>query len=476
MKNLFMHYKLGLLLLLAPSLAQGQWILQTTLAGDPPLWRVKAVSKDIAWTISSNSFAYRTTDGGQNWQQTALVTSTEATAVIEAIDSVMAFVGGAGLAGGGNANLYRTTDAGQSWDVIYTATGSSSYWNMIQLFDSLNGIAMSDPPDGSGAFLIVKTTDGGNTWAPIANPPVANTNEFGINNAFQFYDNMNGWFGTGGFGGGMGGRVFRTTDGGETWTGFASGNPNFVWSVNFVSPTIGVRTSGSSPYLTRTTDGGQTWTPVTNLPVPVTTFMGGGAVVSTPTSNQIWVYGEATSPSDPFMITSTDGGQSWQQQTLPPLSGDWIPSMSAVGFGDPVDSVRVWAVTLDLSSPAGGQILTYSGALPTTTTIGQEPLNAIFDYALEQNYPNPFNPVTHIEFRVLNPGFVELKIYNGVGQLVRTLLSETKTAGRHSVSWDGKDEVGKQVASGVYLYRLEAKPLSGSKKSFTQSRKMVLLR
>jgi hypothetical protein len=98
------------------------------------------------------------------------------------------------------------------------------------------------------------------------------------------------------------------------------------------------------------------------------------------------------------------------------------------------------------------------------------------NFKLSQNYPNPFNPITHIEFLVSDIEFVELKIYNTAGQLVRTLLSETKTAGWHSVVWNGKNDAGRQVASGVYIYRLEAKPLSGSGKAFVQSRKMVLLR
>ncbi|MFB3145565.1 MAG: FlgD immunoglobulin-like domain containing protein, partial [Nitrospirales bacterium] len=87
---------------------------------------------------------------------------------------------------------------------------------------------------------------------------------------------------------------------------------------------------------------------------------------------------------------------------------------------------------------------------------------------LEQNYPNPFNPSTTIRYAVPEAGEISLKIYNLNGQLVKTLLSGVVTAGNHQVVWDGTDSSGSQVASGAYLYKLEAG-------DFVQTRKTVLL-
>jgi photosystem II stability/assembly factor-like uncharacterized protein len=216
------------------------------LNDSPYLFDVDAVSREVAW-ICSDDKVYRTTDAGQTWLPTATVTTTELFSIIAARDANTAFVGGSGPDGlGGDANIYRTTDGGQTWTAVYTATGAASYWNGIYFFDANNGIAFSDPPDGN-AFLFVKTTDAGATWTPIANPPAANENEFGVFKTLYFHDNLNGWFGTIGFDGGIGGRVFRTTDGGNTWTGHNSGNTRFVWAVQFISPMNGERRLFLSP-------------------------------------------------------------------------------------------------------------------------------------------------------------------------------------------------------------------------------------
>jgi hypothetical protein len=83
---------------------------------------------------------------------------------------------------------------------------------------------------------------------------------------------------------------------------------------------------------------------------------------------------------------------------------------------------------------------------------------------LSQNYPNPFNPVTTIQYTVdgkqSRGAPVTLKIYNVLGQLVQTLVDEEKSAGTHRATWNGRDDRGEQLSSGVYLYRLEIGELS----------------
>jgi len=86
------------------------------------------------------------------------------------------------------------------------------------------------------------------------------------------------------------------------------------------------------------------------------------------------------------------------------------------------------------------------------------------EYVLEQNYPNPFNPSTTISFALPEAGNVNLAIYDINGQLVKTLVSGSMPAGRHSVVWDGTGTNGLRVASGMYLYRLEANGFLAQKK------------
>jgi hypothetical protein len=90
-------------------------------------------------------------------------------------------------------------------------------------------------------------------------------------------------------------------------------------------------------------------------------------------------------------------------------------------------------------------------------------------YNLAQNFPNPFNPVTTIRFDVKDRGHVSLKIYNVAGQLVKTLVDEVKDASSYAIHWDGTNNIGTEVASGVYFYEME----SGN---FRKTMKMVLLR
>ncbi len=89
--------------------------------------------------------------------------------------------------------------------------------------------------------------------------------------------------------------------------------------------------------------------------------------------------------------------------------------------------------------------------------------------SLEQNYPNPFNSSTAIGFSLAEDVVLDLGIYDVTGRRIRTLLVGWRSAGVHSVVWDGRDAVGKRVASGVYLYRL----LAGDE---TEARRLLLLK
>lgn len=90
-------------------------------------------------------------------------------------------------------------------------------------------------------------------------------------------------------------------------------------------------------------------------------------------------------------------------------------------------------------------------------------------FSLSNNYPNPFNPETKIGYFIPKACQVKLEVFNILGQRVRTLVDEAQTAGKKEVTWDGKDEKGNQVASGVYFYKLETE-------NFSQTKKMVLMK
>jgi len=90
-------------------------------------------------------------------------------------------------------------------------------------------------------------------------------------------------------------------------------------------------------------------------------------------------------------------------------------------------------------------------------------------FVLHQNYPNPFNPTTTIQFDVPTMANIHLAIYNVRGELIRTLVDETKPAGAYSIRWNGRDDHGQRVTSGLYFYKLTGP-------DFSATRKLVLLK
>lgn len=91
-------------------------------------------------------------------------------------------------------------------------------------------------------------------------------------------------------------------------------------------------------------------------------------------------------------------------------------------------------------------------------------------YALNQNYPNPFNPSTTISYQVPDDGQqVSIVIYNVTGQLVRTLVNSNQMAGEYSVQWDGMDENGRRVSSGLYFFRMRSN-------NFVSVKKMLMVK
>ncbi|MHB1048982.1 MAG: FlgD immunoglobulin-like domain containing protein [Bacteroidota bacterium] len=92
-----------------------------------------------------------------------------------------------------------------------------------------------------------------------------------------------------------------------------------------------------------------------------------------------------------------------------------------------------------------------------------------FDYALYQNFPNPFNPSTTVLYSLARSGAIRLEVFNLIGQKVKTLVHENLKIGRYSVEWDGTNDKGEPVASGVYYYRLKTS-------QFNAVKKMVLIK
>lgn len=108
---------------------------------------------------------------------------------------------------------------------------------------------------------------------------------------------------------------------------------------------------------------------------------------------------------------------------------------------------------------------------PRTTAFEEEASAVPARFFLEQNYPNPFNPATQIQYTLHEWGQVRLAVYTVLGQPVRTLVDSAREVGQHQQTWDGLDDKGKAVASGIYFYRRKMPELG-----LSQIRSLTLLR
>ena len=154
-----------------------------------------------------------------------------------------------------------------------------------------------------------------------------------------------------------------------------------------------------------------------------------------------------------------------------------IGAMKVDGQGSSGDGVLVELIFKATDAPlptdfqiAEGVLVGLDGDIDLLTQIEIGNLKPLPDRtALSQNMPNPFNPSTAIEYQIAEAGQVRLAIYNLLGQEVRVLVDARTEAGHYTITWDGKDQLGRQVASGIYLYRLQAA-------DFSAARRMMLLK
>jgi len=183
--------------------------------------------------------------------------------------------------------------------------------------------------------------------------------------------------------------------------------------------------------------------------------------------NQIQLLDPSTTyPSaDLQMYSST--GHGIQKIGLLDLKGDYVIPRGEVsivtlrGNGKDVSSLHI-AEAIIVDSKARTLFSTIGAK---SESVSRTPL----EFSVGQNYPNPFNPSTMIQYALPHDAEVNLLIYNVLGQKVKILVNEFQTAGFKSVEWDGKDDRGSVVATGIYFYKLKAG-------EFIQTKKMVMLK
>jgi hypothetical protein len=223
-------------------------------------------------------------------------------------------------------------------------------------------------------------------------------------------------------------------------------------------------------FFSRSTDGGETWSPALRVNDDNTNrhqFFPWMTIDQT--TGNIWgvfydrrnTTGSAT---DVYVVKSKDGGESFENFKVSESS--FTPT-SSIFFGD-YSNIAAWDKKIYpiWSRLHGGQLSVWTAPLIDTTsvTIVDSESFEPKEYFLFQNYPNPFNPSTTISYQLPKAEFVTVKIFDTIGNEVKTIVKENKPAGVHEVNFDAS-----QLSSGIYLYRIDAG-------TFHQSKKMLLVK
>jgi hypothetical protein len=95
--------------------------------------------------------------------------------------------------------------------------------------------------------------------------------------------------------------------------------------------------------------------------------------------------------------------------------------------------------------------------------------NLLTNFKLEQNYPNPFNPITTLKYDLPEDSFVDITVYDMLGNVVNNLINANQSSGYKSIKWNATNNQGEPVSAGVYLYKIQAG-------EFSQTKKMILLK
>lgn len=304
--------------------------------------------------------------------------------------------------------VYRSTDNGNSWTVI--STGLSQYYTKSAIIlDQQENLYVND------WAAVYKSTNNGDSWFSIGGP--RESTDLAINSAGDLFASSNQV-------------IWRKLNGDTNWVQLSTPAPwlnklfisskDYIYSAQFQS-----------------TDNGITWTQM-NI---------GGSCFAENSLNHLFT-GTSGAVSNDGVYTSKDYGHNWTQ------------------VNDGLTCTQILSLVIDsagyvYAGTKGGSIFktTYSSI---SSAERSEDFQTTFN--LLQNYPNPFNNTTVIKYSIPVEGLVKLKIYNILGQEVKTLVNEAKQTGNYEVTFNSEN-----LTSGVYLYKLT----SGE---FKETKKMILLK
>jgi photosystem II stability/assembly factor-like uncharacterized protein len=375
---------------------------------------------NYGWIISSNGTLLRTSDGGENWNA-SIISYQNLNAIKFVNDNEGWIVGNNGL-------IIKSTDSGVTW---FEQPGGQNY-GLRNLYFQNNQVGFICGGDGNiwPGGIVLKTSNGGNSWIQVSSSFTSS----GLNTIF-FINSSTGWTT------GNGGDFYKSSDGGTSWDSIAYFTSEFeswhtatiFWdTLNGVTCGNYHATGNWGGEIFKTTDGGYTWNGIMYTGLLY-------AIAREPLINSLYIVGENYWNADGLIYNSTDGGDSWTQET------------------NPTNNILY---SIEITQNQVGWIVGTNGTILKNSNLSSVLTNTVTKYfSLSQNYPNPFNPTTKIKYQLPELSKVKLTIYDVLGREVKILVNEEKPTGNYEVEFDGTN-----LPSGIYFYRIEAGNFSATKK------------
>jgi photosystem II stability/assembly factor-like uncharacterized protein len=396
------------------------------------------INENLGWVVNGNGQIWKTTDGGDSWikQFDKGTVYFRSTGFLDSLYGIAGNLGTEEFGGQTDTNLiYRTTDGGTTWNPINNFIGTKP--RGVCGLSVINDSVIYGVGRVRGPVYFLKSTDKGATWI------TKDMSQYAVDLMDIHFSSVDSGFIVGGNGSpnqNSNGIILFTTDAGNSWTNVFTSSQlgEWCWKIDFPRKNIGYvslqRNSGSPINFIKTTDGGKTWFEkrFTNFSYYV---QGMGFANDT----LGWAGGNSTYTT----YETTDGGETWHD----------------AGFGYRVNRFRLLNDSVGFAM--GRTVYKYINRNPTY--VGSELINEHLRFELKQNYPNPFNPTTIIEFSIpygteIN-SLVLLKIFDVLGNEIKTIFDEVKEPGNYKVAFDGSD-----LPSGVYFYKLMTENFSSTKK------------
>jgi len=392
----------------------------------------------VVYAVGDSGVVIKSVDNGNSWQKL----NTNSINTIYSIEFYNSLSGFLGLDGEG---ILKTNDGGITWNRPYYVDEHPGNVHDIVLFSADSLII------GGNYSGLHESCDGGVTWQEM---PKISTNDIEIEQ-LDFVTRKIGWAKVIEFENGHGiDRLYKTTDGGQTWSIITSTIPLLtdIYAVNFTDSLNGYvqgykYVAGAYFNKLKTTDGGITWSRIPpNTKLSDANNSDNESEKLSSVKDFIYTISKDTVffGSGGGLSKTADGGNSFLNISFDIAKQNGY--LSAIDFEGSQNGYLVGTSSFTDGRKGFLYKTTNGGGVGIEPEVNNQP-KAI---QLLQNYPNPFNNSTVISYQLANAGLVKLSVYNAKGEIVQNLVNTSQSAGTHNIQFKANG-----LNSGVYFYKLE---------------------